>query len=284
MAEAEARTSVAENPLCSRLQTKFSGRGVAAATDPARVANTRPQAKDTAVRRTVNPFEETAKFTPAAKTAAPADKVRSAAEGRIAAFEKTTPFESGAYAKAYARAAGIRARAYTDTAARTSTFTKAQPKKKRSFRQVMASIFNADATRDEVKVANPKISKGLIIGIVLFAVVVMMIIYSFSAISEFKQEISSLENKKAELTEEISELSLRMDMKEDIRTIEKIATEELGMVKSNRVESKYINLTEGDRIEVVNNSDGADTNDYGIFSTMLSTVGSNWDTVLDYIN
>ena len=136
---------------------------------------------------------------------------------------------------------------------------------------------------EEVVVKKAPVSVSLIIGIILFCAVVMMIIFSFAQISEFKKEISSLEAQKETLTAEIDQLCLDIDLKNDIRYIEQVATEEIGMVKSNRVESKYISVAEGERIELPEAAE-ATNEDYGIFSTMMSSVQSNWDKLMEYID
>ena len=111
----------------------------------------------------------------------------------------------------------------------------------------------------------------------------MMIIFSFSQISQFKSEISDLESQRSALCEEIDKLSLSVDLKNDVREIERAATEDIGMVKSNQVESKYISLSEGERVEVISeNADSAES-DYGIFGTVMSAFGRNWDNLMDYI-
>ena len=328
MANADVRTTSAQdNPLCARLQTKFGGRGIAAsdltrtATVDRSLFNSKGAQK---VRRAADPFEDTARFVSAdarhmaaktarfeavrtaqsssaranaahtaesARTAQSAQASAQAARRRAAAGEVTTPFASGAYAAAYARAADIRRMAYDGSMAKAAQAREAQLRSAETkapfpltpawFKYVFSNM--KSGAHEEVRVDNPHVSKGIIIAIVLFAVVVMMIIFSFSQISAFKREISDLEAQRSELCQEIDRLSLDVDLKNNVREIERAATEDFGMVKSNQVQSKYISLSDGERIEVISSTSDAGDKDYGVFSTVMSVFGRNWDNLMDYI-
>ena len=303
MANAGTRTTTAaENPLCGRLKEKYSGR-IAAACDPRReTVQRRPvSAREAAARKIASPFEDTMEFVPArAKTKAqpransnarPATSARSsvrtdAAQKRVAAYEKTTPFSTGAFSEAYRRAADIRARAYDGSEAMASKKREADRRRASAAPRILSKKWFSDlleGRNDEVRVKSSPISKSAIVAILLVAAIVLMIIFSLSEINSFKQDISSLESQRAELKGQIEQLYLDIDRKNDVRTIEQAATEDIGMVKSNQVESKYISLFEGDRVEVVSGED-EETENYGIFSTLLSTFGSNWETLRDYID
>ncbi|MBQ3526951.1 MAG: septum formation initiator family protein [Clostridia bacterium] len=309
MASAETRTTTAaENPLCQRLMARFDGRGVAANEDT-RVQTasfTRVKKASPAVSRAksiANPFEETAQFVRGdvrVKSKATAETVRftkvkagtkaEAAMRRTAAYEVQTPFASGAYAKAYERAAAIRARAYDGSEARESVRRESERKEAAKgpkvfsgewFARIKAVLLGKD--EDEVVVKKAPVSASLIIGVILFAVVVMMIIFSFAQISEFKREISTLDREREELVAEIDQLSLEIDLKNDIRTIEQIATEEIGMVKSNRVESKYISVAQGERVELPAAANDV-AEESGVLANLLSAAGSNWEKIMEYID
>lgn len=307
--------TAANNPLCARLQMKFDGRGAAAAGRAANASTVSfPRQTNTAAskaRRISDPFEKTAKY---AYATAPAkikadktikidtvnaskrasqsrDSAEAQARRRTAANEVTTPFASGAYAAAYQRAAAIRARAYDGSEAKASARREEarraamrRPKvfSRAWFKQLKEGFKNPIA--DEVRVETPSVSKGIIIAIVLCAIVVMMIIFSFAQISEFKREISGLEAQKNELNEQIQQLTLDIDLKNDVRVIEQTATEDIGMVKSNQVQSKYITVGDGERVVVVDNKTDAAGQDLGVFSTLMSAVSANWDRLLDYID
>ncbi|MBQ2730012.1 MAG: septum formation initiator family protein [Clostridia bacterium] len=292
-------TTAQENPLCTRLKSKFDTRGMNSTRVHTGAFNTvrKETAFEKRAKTIVSPYEETAQFVRSdvrTNKKASAETVRfgkvatdkaACARRRTEAYERTSPFASGAYAAAYARAAEIRARAMDGTEARMSAEREAMRKKKaKGNRAFSLSWFKGIllGNDEEVVVKKAPISVSFIIGIVLFAVVVMMILFSLAQISEFKKEISTLEAQREELVCDIEELCLNIDMKNDIRMIEQTATEEYGMVKSNRVESRYISVAEGERVELPETAEAE--NDYGIFSTMMSSVSSNWDKLMEYID
>lgn len=297
MGNAQAHvTNAAQNPLCGRLQQKFSGRGAASASvsyqtraipkvDP-RIAS---GGKKIAKAVNVSPFEETAEFVPAgrtskaqvkgkmnqtaARTAQPASAARRQQTG---AYAKTTPFASGAYAAAYARAATIRAQAAAVEPRKVAANNPAGQK------QGLLQLVRGGRS-DEVRVKSSPIPKSIVIAVILFTAIVLMILFSFAQINEFKREISGLESQRSELNTEIAQLAIQLDLKNDVRVIEQTAREDIGMVRRNQVESKYINVAQGDRVEVLNDAEETGE-DFGIFSTLMSSVGSSWDKLMEYID
>ena len=140
MAETIRVTSISENPLCTRLQAKFAGRGAASAGSKA-VKGAYEAFKNSKIVAAANPFEETGEFVPAGQTkkvataynvAGTATKTaankQTVATAYNATFEKTTTFDKATFAKAYARAAGVRAAA-ADFNATTRQMPKAAPAK-----------------------------------------------------------------------------------------------------------------------------------------------------------
>lgn len=289
-------TGAAENPLCGRLQQKFSGRGAAAvsASYQAHRSSRTDSMTNRKIAKTVNPFEETAEFVPAGRkldtqTAGTTKKAAAKpgpsasqratyeAQQRTRAFSKVTPFPSGAYASAYARAASIRAQAAT-VKSRPRATTKETECTKGGLLQLIRG-----GRADEVRVKSAPVPKSVLIAIVLFTAIVMMIIFSFAQINEFKREISGLESKRSELSTEVEQLAIQLDLKNDVRVIEQTAREDIGMVRRNQVESKYINIAQGERVEVIEDTEEKQE-DFGIFTTLLSSVGSGWDKLLEYID
>lgn len=295
MGNAQAHvTNAAQNPLCGRLQQKFSGRGAASASvsyqtraiprvDP-RIAS---GGKKIAKAVNVNPFEETAEFVPAGKTVKTqaksnvykaAAKTKTEQTQKTHAYAQTTPFASGAYAAAYTRAASIRAQAAAVDTKRTAPAAAGSAVEKQGLLQLIRG-----GRADEVRVKSSPIPKSIVIAVILFTAIVMMILFSFSQINEFKREISGLESQRNELNTEISQLAIQLDLKNDVRVIEQTAREDIGMVRRNQVESKYINVAQGDRVEVLDDAQDSEE-DFGIFTTLLSSFGSSWDKLMEYID
>jgi len=55
------------------------------------------------------------------------------------------------------------------------------------------------------------------------------------------------------------------------------------MVKSNQVATKYVSISDGERVEVVDTAENAE-GEYGVFGTLMSVMGTNWDHLMEYIN
>lgn len=285
-------TNAAQNPLCGRLQQKFSGRGAASVSASYKTrtipkVDPRTASGGRKIVKAVNPFEETTEFVPAGKAARSVKTqaksntkttVNTTRGQHAQAYTKTTPFASGAYAAAYARAAAIRAQAAVAEHRKGTPAVKKTASQKQGLLQLMRG-----GRADEVRVKSSPIPKSLVIGVILFTAIVLMILFSFAQINEFKREISGLESQRSELNTEIAQLAIQLDLKNDVRVIEQTAREDIGMVRRNQVESKYINVAQGDRVEVL---DSAEENqeDFGIFSTLLSSVGSRWDKLMEYID
>lgn len=308
MAETVNVTSINENPLCARLQKKFAGRGAASAGTKA-VKNVYNTVKDTKIARTADPFEETTEFVRAGGTkkaassanaynvaararATTAKSARTATAYNSSAFDKTTTFERATFKKAYDRAASIREKAVDYNAstrqipcvkkANIKSATKTADASKPSFKEWFKSLVMGD-DYEEKKVKSTPVSKGLILSGLVIAFIVILMIFSFAQINEFKNEISGLESRKADLLTRIDDLNVAIDAKNDIRMIEAEATA-MGMVKSNQVTTKYISLSDGERVEVIDASAESGEGEYGVFGTLMSVIGSNWDHVMEYIN
>ncbi|MBR4071359.1 MAG: hypothetical protein IKK26_02260, partial [Clostridia bacterium] len=108
-------------------------------------------------------------------------------------------------------------------------------------------------------------------------------LFSIAQINEFKSEISQLENQKTTLLTKIDDLNVAIDAKNDIRVIEEEATTRIGTVKSNQVATKYVSISDGERVEVVEAAENTD-GEYGVFGTLMSVVGTNWNHLMEYIN
>ena len=309
MAETINVTSINENPLCSRLQKKFAGRGAASAGTKA-VKNAYNTVANSGIAKAANPFEETGEFVRAGGTVRTASAYQTAAKARTAsakatsntnaynssAFEKTATFE-----RAYARAAGVRAAAADinaatrqmprvnstkSTAAKAKTNTKAAkaPAKTWAERWQAAKAFFCGEAMEERKIKSTPISKGLILSAIVIVFIVALMLFSIAQINEFKNEISNLQADKARLLTTVDDLNVLLDAKNDIRFIEEEATGRIGMVRSNQVATEYISISDGERIEVVDATSEETENEFGVFGTLMSVVGTNWDHLMEYIN
>ncbi len=73
-------------------------------------------------------------------------------------------------------------------------------------------------------------------------------IFNYVQINEQTSFVSDLKNEIATLSTEKNDLSAKLDLKNDLVYIEKVAREELGMVKIDEITKKYITMDPGDVI------------------------------------
>lgn len=76
----------------------------------------------------------------------------------------------------------------------------------------------------------------------------LYMIFNYVQINEYTATVSDLKADIATLSVEADELNTKLERKNDLNLIEKIATEELGMVKIDEVTKKYISMDPGDVI------------------------------------
>ena len=80
---------------------------------------------------------------------------------------------------------------------------------------------------------------------------IMFLVMSISDIYETTNRIADLENEIATLTSDAEELELLLEEKNDIRLIEEIATTQLGMTKEDSLQRRYVSLSDGEHIDIL---------------------------------
>ena len=115
--------------------------------------------------------------------------------------------------------------------------------------------------------------------IVIGTMMIMSIVLSFSEIYQTTSEIAGLEADLAALRDQAAELELELEEKNDIRVIERIATEDLGMVKEDAVQRKYISLSDGERIDIIADETAETDAAHGV---LLSSIWSSLGSLFDY--
>lgn len=131
----------------------------------------------------------------------------------------------------------------------------------------------------EVRVEGRRMTPLFAVFLVIGTMMIMSIVFSFSEIYRTTSEISRLENTLDELEDQAAELELKLEEKNDIRVIERIATEELGMVAEDAVQRRYISLSDGERIDVISDGSAEDKTTSGV---LLSSFWSSLGGLLDY--
>lgn len=81
------------------------------------------------------------------------------------------------------------------------------------------------------------------------SVLFFYMIFNYVQINEHTSAVSDLKNEIATLSVEKNDLNAKLDLKNDLVYIEKVAREELGMVKIDEITKKYITMDPGDVIK-----------------------------------
>lgn len=132
----------------------------------------------------------------------------------------------------------------------------------------------------EVRVEGRRMTPMFAVFLVIGTMMIMSIVLSFSEIYQTTSEIAQLESDLAALKDQAAELELELEEKNDIRVIEQIATEELGMVKEDAVQRKYISLSDGERIDIIED-ETAETGSPAS-GVLLSSIWSSLGNLFDY--
>lgn len=116
----------------------------------------------------------------------------------------------------------------------------------------------------------------LVFMILMFAIIIFLMIQSVVQNFEYQREITALQAELDSLNSRAESLRLDLEERDDLAEIERRA-EEIGMIKSNSIEEKYISLEHSDIIE----NFGTEEDDYGSFTTMLSAVSRRLSKFFD---
>ena len=283
------------NPLCDRMQKQFRDRVGTAVRTGTRVETSEMLAR---VRSGLDPYENVPN--PARKTVSEVRAPRNSAVNTGAyrpasAQTAARPAANAARPQAAPRTASS---AQAKTAARPQTAVRTKPMREYTapasentgavhtawgkWRAHRNEVKRARAIlRDgEVKVKMPFPASGVFMLAVL-TVVSVVLLYNFTQNYELRGEIAALHDDAYRLQQLQRSLEIQLEERDDIRTIEKIAVEELGMVKYDLVESRFVSISGGDRIELT--EEESEAVEAGLWSTMLSAVGEGFSRIREYI-
>lgn len=117
--------------------------------------------------------------------------------------------------------------------------------------------------------------------IVVCAIMSMALLFGHSQVSECEGRIGDLGVRYEELSEETAKLELQLETRDDIRKIENIAVEQMGMVSSDVAQTKFVSVSAEDKVEILR-VDEKETE--GGFSTLLSAIGEGIGKFGEYFN
>ncbi len=84
---------------------------------------------------------------------------------------------------------------------------------------------------------------ALIFSVAVLAVVFMYVVSLYVQVEEYSHSIDVMESHIAQLKEEATQLEVQLESKYDLDEIERIATQEYGMVVSSSLSKKYISVS-----------------------------------------
>lgn len=209
--------------------------------------------------RTRQGTAQNAGYTPASRRSSSAGTKKPPRE----AYEKASSGRTASYAKSQtASARNEHTRRNQKSASRVNH---------RTAEDFEEAVFSGGA---EVKVKQKGISSQFIALLVLGTIMAMILVLAISDAYITTGEIARLEADLAELQTEAEELRLQLEEKNDIRVIEEIATKQLGMVKEDSLQRRYISLSDGEYIELLNTEEeGEDQTGGVLLSSIFSSLG-----------
>ncbi len=104
-----------------------------------------------------------------------------------------------------------------------------------------------------------------------FTILIMSIVTTLVQVSDITAENSALKSQYNSLVSEENELRLLLETRDDLRVVEAMAKEELGMVKKDQVERYYLTVNKEDRIEIV---EEVEETDGGFIEDIMTFGGS----------
>ena len=155
-----------------------------------------------------------------------------------------------------------------DTAGKTHKKTSVNSMKSQQIKGAAAAH-----DKEEIKIKGKRFPFGFIAITFVFTMMIMCLVFNFSEVYKTANEVSSLENKLDDLNGTAHVLELQLEEKNDVRTIEELASKKLGMVKEESVQRKYVSLSEGERIDVLDA--GVSENEETAGGVMLSSLWSS---------
>lgn len=130
-----------------------------------------------------------------------------------------------------------------------------------------SSINNADKGRG---IKGTKIVATLFV-IMITAVLMMLMVSNLVLMNECTVELEGMKNRIEELSEEEHKLTVELEKKNDLLSVEEYAQSNLGMVSEETLDSAYIEGESEDGVEIFNDTD--DTQ--GLFATVMNALGEN---------
>lgn len=122
------------------------------------------------------------------------------------------------------------------------------------------------------------LSPALVFAAAIFTALLMFMIVSFVQINEYTIQVSTLQGEVNSYNKQAEELSIKLEEKNSLTSIEEYSKEKLGMVSGDRLKKEYISSENGDKIETYDLSEV----ETGPISSTLSAFFSNFRGFFGY--
>jgi len=131
----------------------------------------------------------------------------------------------------------------------------------------------------ELRVAKRTMNPMFLLCLIVGTMMIMFLVIGISDVYQSSVKLSDLEQQLSARQKYAKQLELQLEEKNDIRVIEAIASDELGMVKEDSVQRKYISLSDGEHIELI--EDNTDDNTDATGGMLLSAISSSFDQLFE---
>ena len=135
-----------------------------------------------------------------------------------------------------------------------------------------AAAAAAGGRTEEIELKRGSFPVALIALTLIAVLIIFTIVESFAKVYQTSSEIARMKAELEALKEEAAGLELKLDEKNDIRTIREIAVGELGMAEEDSMQRRFVSVSGGERIEVLEAEE--DTTNAGgvLFSSLGESV------------
>ncbi len=259
------------NPLCDKLKRQFAARGVAK-TVQYKAPSTSVMIER--VQRGLDPYENAPNPLAEKRPAVPQTQVRKPQP--VAASRKA---EKAPTVKSVPQKTAKPASIKPNTVAPFG----AEARRERSA-AAAARDKKAKTKPEEVRIARAPFPFAALVIATIFTLILLSVMFAFVQNYELSGEIAKLEAERSAMAQEEQILNLRLEERDDIRVIEDIAVNEIGMVQNDLVENRFVTVSGGNRVELSEPTEEETEENSGVFSGMLSAIGENFAKIREYID
>ena len=134
-----------------------------------------------------------------------------------------------------------------------------------------AAAAAAGGHTEEIELKRGSFPVALIALTLIAVLIIFTIVESFAKVYQTSSEIARMKAELEALKEEAAGLELKLDEKNDIRTIREIAVGELGMAEEDSMQRRFVSVSGGERIEVLE----AEEDTTGAGGVLFSSLGES---------